>query len=120
MYQQYLNSAQASLHQLSSDDLKELLNDDEKLEQKINESVSNFVFFMRHFDDWIILSFVQVKSIENDKERLLENNRVVAEENLGKEPQIIELKANVNELADKGKELCSSVQDKLTQISEWF
>lgn len=51
MYQQYLNSAQASLHQLSSDDLKELLNDDEKLEQKINESVSNFVFFMRHFDD---------------------------------------------------------------------
>lgn len=52
MYQQYLNSAQASLHQLSSDELKELLNDDEKLEEKINESVSNlFYFFMRHFND---------------------------------------------------------------------
>lgn len=62
---------------------------------------------------------LQVKSIENDKERLLENNRVVAEENLGKEPTIIELRAQVNELADKGKELCSSVQDKLTQISEF-
>lgn len=49
MYQQYLNSAQASLHQLSSDELKELLNDDDKLEEKINESVSNFVFFMRHY-----------------------------------------------------------------------
>lgn len=41
MYQQYLNSAQASLHQLSSDELKELLNDEDKLEEKINESVSN-------------------------------------------------------------------------------
>lgn len=57
MYQQYLNSAQASLHQLSSDELKELLNDDEKLEEKINESVSNFFIFMRHFNLYLLFKF---------------------------------------------------------------
>lgn len=57
MYQQYLNSAQASLHQLSSDELKELLNDDEKLEEKINESVSNFFIFMRHFNLNLLFKF---------------------------------------------------------------
>lgn len=40
MYQQYLNQAQAAISNLSSDELKELLNDDEKLEIHVNDAVS--------------------------------------------------------------------------------
>lgn len=36
MYQQYLNQAQQSIAGLSSDDLKELLNNDAKLEERVN------------------------------------------------------------------------------------
>ena len=39
MYQQYLYQAQASLMNLSSDELKELLNDDAKLDERVIESV---------------------------------------------------------------------------------
>lgn len=39
MYQQYLSQALSSVSGLSSDDLKELLNDDEKLEERVNEVV---------------------------------------------------------------------------------
>lgn len=40
MYQQYMNQAQASIAYLSTDELKELINDDEKLEERVNEVVS--------------------------------------------------------------------------------
>lgn len=40
MYQQYLNQAQSAIGSLSSDELKELLNDDEKLEVHVNNVVS--------------------------------------------------------------------------------
>lgn len=39
MYQQYLNQAKAALDYLSSDELKELLNDDDKLEERVNDVV---------------------------------------------------------------------------------
>lgn len=42
MYQQYLNQATATISNLSSDELKELLNDDEKLEVHVNDVVSGF------------------------------------------------------------------------------
>lgn len=42
MYQQYLNQAQSAINNLSSDELKELLNDDEKLEVHVNDAVSGF------------------------------------------------------------------------------
>lgn len=48
MYHQYMNVAQQTLGYMSSDELKDLLNDDEKLEQKVNDSVSHpssFSFF---------------------------------------------------------------------------
>lgn len=41
MYQQYVNQAKSAIDYLSSDELKELLNDDEKLEERVNEVVSN-------------------------------------------------------------------------------
>lgn len=40
MYQQYLNKAQSSLAGLSSEELKELINDDEKLENRVNDVVT--------------------------------------------------------------------------------
>lgn len=40
MYHQYMNQAQAKIANLSSDELKELINDDEKLEEHVNEVVS--------------------------------------------------------------------------------
>lgn len=46
MYQPFMNSAKASLDYLDSDELKDLLNDDDKLEERVSESVSIFSFFM--------------------------------------------------------------------------
>lgn len=42
MYHQYFNQASSALAYLSSDELKELLNDDEKLEERINDVVSEY------------------------------------------------------------------------------
>lgn len=41
MFQQYLNQATSAVAYLSSDELKELINDDEKLEERINDVVRN-------------------------------------------------------------------------------
>lgn len=40
MYQQFFGQAKSDIAYLSSDELKELLNDDEKLESRINNVVS--------------------------------------------------------------------------------
>lgn len=40
MYQQYLTQAVRTLQNLSSDDLKELLNDDDKLNERVDQAVS--------------------------------------------------------------------------------
>lgn len=45
MYQQYLNQAKAALDYLSSDELKELLNDDDKLEERVNDVVRKEISF---------------------------------------------------------------------------
>lgn len=39
MAHQYLSSASAAVAYLSTDELKELLNDDEKLEERVNDVV---------------------------------------------------------------------------------
>lgn len=44
MYQQYLNQATAAVAYLSTDELKELINDDAKLEERINDVVSSISF----------------------------------------------------------------------------
>lgn len=41
MFQQYLHQATSAVAYLSSDELKELINDDEKLEERINDVVRN-------------------------------------------------------------------------------
>lgn len=50
MYQQYLNQATSALSYLSSDELKDLLNDDDKLEERVSDVVSlfrEFIFFLQ-------------------------------------------------------------------------
>lgn len=39
MYQQYLNQARGILNYMSSDDLREFLNDDDKLDERVDEIV---------------------------------------------------------------------------------
>lgn len=95
MYQQYMNQAQASLAYLSSDDLKDLLNDDTKLEERVNDVLN---------------------ALESEKNVILTKNRSIAEENLTKEPDLIERRGRINDLSTEGKELCLAVQEKLAQI----
>ena len=59
-----------------------------------------------------------MKSLETEKDVIINENRSLAESNLGKEPQIIECRSRINDLSASGKELCETVQDKLNQISE--
>lgn len=40
MYQQYIYQAQSAIAYLSTDELKELINDDEKLEERVMDVVS--------------------------------------------------------------------------------
>lgn len=45
-------------------------------------------------------------------------NRLKAEENLAREPQMIELRGRVNDLSQEGKSLYEIVEQKLGEISE--
>lgn len=91
-----MNEAQASIANISSDESKELLNADDKLEERIDELLAR---------------------LEEGKEAKLAENRANAEGNLTKEPVLIELKGKINEMTTQGKELCSAVQEKMEEIS---
>ncbi|XP_055853183.1 vacuolar protein sorting-associated protein 37C [Episyrphus balteatus] len=95
MYQEYLNHLHVSIAPLSSDELKDLLNDDDKLDEKVDEVL---------------------ETLRAQKESLLTDNRSRAESNIEKEPILIELRGKVNELLEEGKTRCASVQDKISQI----
>ncbi|XP_036324717.1 vacuolar protein-sorting-associated protein 37 homolog 2 [Rhagoletis pomonella] len=97
MYQEYLNQLQTSIAPLSSDELKDLLNDDEKLDEKVSEVL---------------------EGLKAQKDNLLIENRSKAESNIEKEPKIIELRGKVNELLEEAKQCCEAVQDKLAEVKE--
>ncbi|KAH8256438.1 hypothetical protein KR032_007239 [Drosophila birchii] len=97
MYQEYLNQLQATIAPMSSDELKELLNDDTKLDEKVDE-------------------VLQV--LRTQKTTVFEDNRSRAERNIEKEPQIIELRGRLAEVSEEGRTRCSSVQAKLSQLKE--
>lgn len=48
----------------------------------------------------------------------MNENRKIAEENLEKEPELIEKRARINTTSEEGVALCSAVQEKLEEISE--
>ncbi|KAH8344084.1 hypothetical protein KR084_004153 [Drosophila pseudotakahashii] len=97
MYQEYLNQLQASIAPMGSEELKELLNDDDKLDEKVDE-------------------VLQV--LRTQKTSVFEDNRSRAERNIEREPQIIELRGRLAELSEEGRTRCSSVQEKLSQLKE--
>uniref|UniRef100_A0A1Q3F9X9 Putative vacuolar protein sorting 37b n=1 Tax=Culex tarsalis TaxID=7177 RepID=A0A1Q3F9X9_CULTA len=95
MYQQYLNQAVRTLQNLSSDELKDLLNDDDKLDERVDQAV---------------------QSLESEKDLMLGENRSLAESNLEKEPKVIELRSRVNDLSEQGRELATSVRQKADDL----
>lgn len=97
MYQEYLNQLHVSINPLSTEELKDLLHNDEKLDEKID---------------------AVLEVLKAQKDSLFSENRSKAERNIEKEPQIIELKGKVAELNAEGKQCCEAVQEKLGQIKE--
>lgn len=50
---------------------------------------------------------------------MLNSNRTLAEENLKKEPELIERRSRISNLSEQGKELCANVQEKLDEVSKY-
>ncbi|XP_011304085.1 vacuolar protein sorting-associated protein 37B-like [Fopius arisanus] len=92
-------AALSMLNHLSNTDLGEILNDDGRFEEVVND-------------------IKQFKELESEKEVLIAGNRSLAEVNLAKQPQLEENKKALHELSEKGCELCTSVQDKITELKE--
>ncbi|EDV44337.1 uncharacterized protein Dana_GF18928 [Drosophila ananassae] len=97
MYQEYLNQLQTTIAPLGSDELKELLNDDDKVDEKVDEVL---------------------QALRTEKISVFEDNRSRAERNIEREPQIIELRGRVAELSEEGRTRCAAVQEKLGQVKE--
>ncbi|XP_039491918.1 vacuolar protein sorting-associated protein 37B [Drosophila santomea] len=97
MYQEYLNQLQASIAPMGSEELKELLNNDDKLDEKVDEVL---------------------QGLRTQKTSVFEDNRSRAERNIEREPQIIELRSRLAELSEEGRSKCSSVHEKLSQLKE--
>lgn len=80
---------------MDSEKLKEMYDNDEALDESVDYGLQEFIKF---------------------KDEHLEKNRTIAENNLSKEPKIIELKSRLAELNEEGKKCCESVQEKLIQL----
>lgn len=76
-------------------------------------------FLFWHFAEFDTLFEFQIGPLDTEKETILSENRSLAEMNLAKEPKLLELKGIISELSEEGKTLCSSVQEKLTEISKF-
>lgn len=59
-----------------------------------------------------------MKSLENEKDSIINENRSLAEKNLEVEPVLIEARSRIMELTNEGRELAEGVQSKLQIISE--
>lgn len=82
---------------LTSDELKEMLNDDSKFEELMKD-------------------IKQFKDLETEKEMIMASNRSLAEFNLTKEPTLTQGKQRLQELSHKGEVLCQSVEHKLADL----
>lgn len=59
-----------------------------------------------------------MKDWEAEKETLIASNRSLAEFNLGKEPELEELKDEVQEKSETGEQYCTRIQELLNEYSE--
>ncbi|CRL02024.1 CLUMA_CG015172, isoform A [Clunio marinus] len=95
MHQPFLASASAQLNYMTTEELREIFSNDDKLDETINEIL---------------------KSLENEKDVIINENRTLAESNLEMEPKLIEIRSRINDLTQEGKDLSQSVQSKLEEI----
>ncbi|KFM81748.1 Vacuolar protein sorting-associated protein 37B, partial [Stegodyphus mimosarum] len=93
------NPATGMLHHMTTDELKQLLNDDERLESMIKD-------------------LQQVKKAESEREMLLASNKSLAEYNLSKEPVLNELRSKICEEAEELKSLKESVESKKQKLDD--
>ncbi|KFB43514.1 AGAP003731-PA-like protein [Anopheles sinensis] len=96
MYQALLQQAINSLQNLSSDELRNLLGDEEKLDERVNEVI---------------------KTIDSSKDAIINENRRLAEANLEFEPKMIELRSRVQELGEEGRQAGEVVKKKITELN---
>ncbi|KAM3963920.1 vacuolar protein sorting 37B [Aphomia sociella] len=89
-------SAMGLLAHLNSDELKEMLNDDTKF-------------------DAVLKDVKQIKDWDTEKEMIIASNRSLAEFNLGKEPELEQLKAQVQQKSEVGEEHCTRIQELLDE-----
>lgn len=95
MFQQHFEQAKTAISYLTTDELKELLDNDEKLEERVNEVL---------------------KVLEREKQVIISESRNIAEDNVNKEPEIIERKSRIGELSEQGKTLCLQIQEQLDEM----
>lgn len=84
---------------LNAEELKELLNDDNK------------------FDD-MMKDVKQIKDLEAEKEMLMASNRSLAEFNLAKEPHLAEGKHHLQELNERGAALCQRIESRVSELKQ--
>lgn len=63
-------------------------------------------------------NFVQLTTLESEKQLILDENTRLAELNLTREPELAEQRIRINDLSTQGKELCLQVQDMLADSSK--
>lgn len=51
---------------------------------------------------------------------MIERNKALAEANLLRNPDLAEIKEKLQELSEEGKQLCSSIQEMLAEISNKY
>ncbi|NP_001040394.1 vacuolar protein sorting-associated protein 37B [Bombyx mandarina] len=94
MIQSDYPSVMGLLAHLNSNELKEMLNDDAKFES-------------------VLKDVKQVKDWDTEKEMFIASNRSLAEFNLGKEPELERMKAELQEKSELGEQLCTRIQELL-------
>ncbi|CAH0402731.1 unnamed protein product [Chilo suppressalis] len=96
MIQPDMSAAMGLLSHLNTDELKEILNDDNKF-------------------DAVLKDVEQVKEWEAEKEMIIASNRSLAEFNLTKEPELEKMKQQVLEKSESGERLCTHIQELLEE-----
>lgn len=64
-----------------------------------------------------LLKQFQVKDWETEREMIIASNRSLAEFNLSKEPELEDLKTQVQQKSETGEQLCSRIQELLDEYS---
>lgn len=93
------NPATGMLHHMTTDELKKLLNDDDRLESMIKD-------------------LQQVKNLEAEREMLIASNKSLAEYNLSQEPVLEKLKVQLQRQFDELKSYKRRVESKKKSMDE--